>query len=151
MSDRTTQIIVENTSKGTDYFTAISKMSWYIAIVNNNSEKVYAEKLQKLGYESYVPTQREERHWRNGKINTIDRVIPPSVVFVQVTESERLRSVAKLPYIKRFMVDISRAKDQYGKHPVAIIPNNQVEQLRLMPEHADYPVTLEYIPFGRQN
>lgn len=125
----------------------VPKQNWYVAIVNNNSEKVYAEKLQKLGYESYLPTQREERHWSNGKINTIDKVILPSVVFVRVTESERLKSVVKLPYIKKFMVDISRVKDQFGKHPIAIIPNNQVEQLRLMLEHAESPVTIESIPF----
>lgn len=125
----------------------VEKRNWYVAIVNNNSEKIYAEELQKLGYESYIPTQKEERHWRNGNVNTIDKVILPSVIFVRVTESERLNEVAKLPYIKRFMVDISRNKDQYQKHPIAIIPNNQLEQLRLMLEHAESTVTIESFPF----
>lgn len=125
----------------------VEKRNWYVAIVNNNSEKIYAEKLQKLGYESYVPTQKEERKWRNGNLNTIDKVILPSVIFIRVTESERLKEIANLPYIKRFMVDNSRAKNQFGKHPIAIIPNNQIEQLRLMLEHAESPVTIESVPF----
>lgn len=125
----------------------VKSRNWYIAIVNNNSDKILVEKLQKLGYESYVPTQKEERQWQNGKINTIDKTTFPFIVFVQTTESERLKEVAKLPYIKRFMVDNSSVKNQFGKPPVAIIPTNQIEQLRLMLEHAESRVTIESVPF----
>src|SRR5574344_1023395 len=57
------------------------------------------------------------------------------------------KEIAVLPYIKKFMVDISREKNKFGKHPVAIVPDNQIEHLRLMLEHAESPVTIESIPF----
>ena len=31
---------------------------WYVAIVSNNTEKVCAEKIAALGYDTYVPTQK---------------------------------------------------------------------------------------------
>ena len=45
----------------------VEKANWYVAIVNNRSEKVSAEKLSKEGYEAYVASQEEYRLWRNGK------------------------------------------------------------------------------------
>ena len=45
------------------------------------------------------------------------------------------------------MVDISRKENKFGKHPVAVVPNNQIEHLRLMLKHAESPVTIDSISF----
>ena len=40
---------------------SIEKKEWFVAIVNNRSEKKYAQVLQNEGYEVFVPIQSEER------------------------------------------------------------------------------------------
>ena len=57
----------------------VEETHWYVAIVNNNSERSVAERLKDRGmegaYESYVPIQREKRVWKNGRKKEIDRVL----------------------------------------------------------------------------
>lgn len=124
----------------------VSERHWFVAIVNNNSEKAYGEKLNKLGYESYVPIQRETHHWRNGKVKTIDRVVLPAIVFVRATELERRKEVVTLPFIKRFMLDKALKVNEHYSAPIAIIPDNQIEQLRFMLENSATPVSIEAMP-----
>ena len=123
----------------------MSKKYWFVAIVNNNSEKAYGEKLKKLGYESYVPIQSEIHHWRNGKVKTINRVVLPSIVFVCSTEAER-KEIVKLPFIKRFMSNQARKEDRFHRHPVAVVPDCQIEQLRFMLENSESAVSIETLP-----
>lgn len=54
---------------------------WYVAIVSNNTEKVCAEKIAALGYDTYVPTQKELRRWKNGrrKSSTVLLFLQPSL------------------------------------------------------------------------
>lgn len=70
---------------GVDDAVGVEKANWYVAIVNNRSEKVTAEKLSNEGYEAYVASQEEYRLWRNGKKKKIDRVVIPSMVFLHCT------------------------------------------------------------------
>lgn len=76
----------------------VSKKHWFVAIVSNNTEKYYGEKLEKMGYESYVPIQKEMHHWRNGKVKTIDRIIIPMVIFVHVTEIEKKKGSGHIAF-----------------------------------------------------
>lgn len=124
----------------------VSKQHWFVAIVNNNLEKACGEKLNKLGYESYVPIQRETHHWRNGKVKTIYRVVLPAIVLVRATELERRKEVVTLPSIKRFMLDKALKGNEHYSAPIAIIPNNQIEQLRFMLENSATPVSIEAMP-----
>ena len=128
---------------------------WYIAIVNNNTEKVCGERLRKLFDEyarkegrrlqAYVPIQREMRVWRNGRRSEIDRVILPTYVFVYCTELERRKEIAYIPYIKRFFINPAGAPVN-GHRPVAVIPDRQMADLRRMVEEADAPVSFEARP-----
>lgn len=45
-----------------------------------------AEKIAALGYDTYVPTQKELRRWKNGRRKIIDRIVIPAAVFVRCTE-----------------------------------------------------------------
>lgn len=122
----------------------LQNRSWYIAIVNNNTEKKCAKYLEKLGYECYVPTQQETRLWRTGVRNVVERVVIPARVFVLATEKERLGHIAKLSYVKSFALDHCK-RNSYGKHPAAIVPENQLQRLKFILGNADTPVEFEEV------
>jgi transcription antitermination factor NusG len=120
----------------------VGKSVWYVALVNNNTEKMTGERLSALGYENYVATQLEIRVWRNGKRAKVDRVVIPSTVFVKCTEKER-RQIVALPYINRFMTNKAAVTDEQPyRKPLAIIPNRQIETLRFMLGNSDTPVNI---------
>lgn len=58
-------------------------LKWYVAVVSNNTEKVCAERIAALGYDTYVPTQKELRRWKNGRRKIIDRIVIHAAVFVR--------------------------------------------------------------------
>lgn len=120
----------------------VQKKYWFVAIVNNNTEKQCANKMEGKGYECYVPTQSETRMWRNGVRKVIDRIILPCMVLVHATETER-KEIVMLPYVSRFMTNCANSKDVFGKHPVATIPEGQIATLKFMLGHAEMPVEFE--------
>lgn len=119
---------------------------WYVAIVSNNTEKSCGDKLEKAGYEVYVPTQREMRRWKNGRRKLIDRVVIPSVVFIRCTEHERKKEIVGLPYIKRFMTDRARQALTPAGTCIAVVPDAQIEKLRFILYNSDTPVSIESAP-----
>ncbi|MDE7410017.1 MAG: UpxY family transcription antiterminator, partial [Muribaculaceae bacterium] len=82
----------------------VESRKWFVAIVNHNTEKAVQERLDGLGYETYVAKQTVVRIWKNGRKAKVDKVIIPSLVFVKCTQKER-HEIVSLPYIKRFMTD----------------------------------------------
>lgn len=130
---------------------------WYIAIVNNNSEKLCCEKLQERiaaqpegekDYEVYVAAQKEMRTWRNGRRKLVERIIFPTLVFIRCTDLVRRKDIVYLPYIKRFMVNIAGAPEN-GHRPVAVIPDDQIRSLMRMVSDADSAITIESRPLRR--
>lgn len=119
----------------------VPNRKWYVAIVGNNTEKVCAEKLKKAGYTYYLPTQEEVKIWKNGKKAKTDKVLIPAKIFVHCTEKER-KEIVSLPFIKKFMTNVMRRKDEFGKNPLAIIPNHQIETLKFILGHSDTPVNI---------
>ena len=104
---------------------------WYVAVVGHNTEKASRDRLLQLGYESYVASQEEIHRWGNGRKKKIERVVISTLLFVRVTEKQR-REVVNLPFIKYFLTDKARSVDEFGRHPLAVIPDNQMQQLRFM-------------------
>lgn len=102
--------------------------NWYVAVVNNNSEKKVAQALNQLGYEVYVPTQMEERVVR-GKLRSVEKVLLPAMVFVHCTDAVRLE-IVNIPFVKRFRVDIAK-KNVQGGHSLMVIPDCQMVSFRL--------------------
>lgn len=119
---------------------------WYVAIVSNNTEKVCAEKIAALGYDTYVPTQKELRRWKNGRRKIIDRIVIPAAIFVRCTEADRRHHIVNLPFIKRFMVNRAAAANEFGWHPVAIVPDREIQKLRFILYNSDAAVTIEPLP-----
>lgn len=113
---------------------------WYVAIVATNSEKSCRDRLVALGYEAWVASQQEERVWRNGRRSTVESVVIPLMVFIHATEQER-RDIVNLPFIKYFLTDKAGRANDFGVHPVAVIPQREMEKLQFMLYQNDQPVT----------
>lgn len=111
---------------------------WYVALVGHNAERTCAERVGARGLDTYVPTQRENRVWRDGRRATVDRVVIPGTVFIRCSEAER-REIVAMPCIRRFLTDRASGGNAYGRR-VAIIPDRQIERLRFMLGHSDVPV-----------
>lgn len=127
---------------------------WYVAIVNNKSEKACLEKLQQHlksrsageeTYEAYVAIQQEMSVRRDGKRRKVDRIVFPALLFIRCTERLRRKEIVYLPYIKRFMVNIAGER-QDTRRPVAIIPDDQMHKLMRMVNDAEEQVTIESRP-----
>lgn len=130
---------------------------WYIAVVNNNSEKLCCERLlariasqpdSEKDYEVYVAAQKEMRTWRNGRRKLVERIIFPTLVFIRCTDLMRRKEIVFLPYIKRFMVNIAGSPEN-GHRPVAIIPDQQMRSLMRMVSDAESDVTIDPRPLRR--
>lgn len=118
---------------------------WFVAFVGTNREKACRDQLVKLGHEAWVASQQEERQWRNGRRTKVERVVIPLMVFVHVTEQERLE-IVKYPFIKYFLTDKSAKTNSFGVHPVAVIHDGEMEKLRFMLYQSDRPVTFASHP-----
>ncbi len=117
----------------------VSKKKWYVAIVKNNTEKKSALILGNIGYEVFVPTQKEERIDKNGNVRSIDKVLLPSRLLIRCTETERMM-IVQMSFITRFMMD-SMLNDK-GKHILAVIPDKQVEEFKKVVKESEEPIDI---------
>lgn len=126
----------------------VEKRYWFVAIVNNHSERKTAEYLQKPwaggAYECYVPTQKKTRVWKNGRKNIVDEILLPAMIFVRCTK-EKQKEAKQKRYVFNFLKD-SASKDK-GYYDAAIIPDYQVERFRNLLENSDKPVSVENAHF----
>jgi len=135
------------TSKEDADAVGVVSKEWFVAFVNNNTEKECKKWLDRLGYKSYVPTQAEMRVMHNGKKKLVDRIVFKSIIFINCTEEERKGKVVNLPFIKRFMTNRAGSKDKFGRNPIAIIPDAQIKMLQFVLENAESEVTICSVPF----
>lgn len=127
---------------GVDDAVGVSGAKWFVAIVNNRSEKAYGERLSKTGIENYVPTQTIFKVWKNGKKAKVERVVIPSIIFIHCTEEQR-REIVKLPYIFRFMTNKAGTSSATSLNkPLAVISDKEINTLKFMLGQSDIPVTI---------
>lgn len=117
----------------------VSRCFWFIAIVNNRSEKSVAEKLSKMGVENYLPTQQELHIWKSGKKVKIDKILIPAKIFIHCTEHQR-RELVQLPFIKRFMTNIAGISGALSNKPLAVVTEDEMFKLKFMLGAADNQV-----------
>ena len=81
------------------------KKHWYVAVVNNRSEKACQDRLRKRlknetdsekAYEVYVPIQQEMSIRHDGKRKKVDRIVFPALVFIRCTDSVRRKEIVCL-------------------------------------------------------
>lgn len=149
MSENANMTSKNATTMGVGDAVGVQSPKWYVAFVGHNTEKACRDRLQQMGYESYVATQEEIHEWKNGRKKKIERVVISTLLFVRVTEKQR-RELVNLPFIKYFLTDKARSVNDYGRHPLAVIPDSQMQQLRFMLFHADQPVSFvaEHLRLG---
>lgn len=123
--------------------------NWYIAIVTNRSEKKVATALQSLGYEVYLPIKEETRMWSQGRKRKVESVVIPAKLFIHTSELGRLQVLNEHVGVLRYMVNISGTPNQYGKRPIAIVPDHQIEQLKRLLENATHSVEFSEYNFVR--
>lgn len=132
-------------AKCADDAVGMDSLHWFIAIVGNNAERKYAKKLAELGYETFVPVQQVAKLSKAGKRHTIEKVLLHSIVFVRANEQDRIKKLAYMPYINRFMVDPARRHSAIS--PVAVIPDEQMSAFRFMTDNAESPVSVSSYEF----
>ena len=150
MSDTSENSQNGSTALGVDDAVGVSDAAenrfWFVAVVNRNSEKLIREKLLLKGYDAYVAAQMEDHVWANGRKKRIEHVLIPARIFVRLTEEER-REVVHLPYINYFLTDKARSANEFGTHPLAVIPDREMQMLRFMLCNAESPVDIVSMPF----
>lgn len=107
---------------------------WIAALVQMNCEKKSADKLSKLGISNYVPIQEEIHQWSDRK-KKIARVVIPTIVFVHVDDIE-MNLVRDLSFIFKLIT-------YPGQNQPAIIPDNQISQLRFMVDNSTEEVVIK--------
>ncbi len=106
---------------------------WIAVLVQMCTEKKVGEKLNRLNIENYIPTQREIHQWSDRK-KVIDRVVIPMVVFVNIDEKTE-KQLRTYSYIYKVLT-------YPGQRASAVIPPEQIEQLKFMLNYADSRVEL---------
>lgn len=119
------------------------QLKWFIAIVKHGDEKKCAGILSNLGYEVFLPAQRELRRYSSGRKKWVDRLVITSKVFVKATDKARLTHIVNLPVVSRFMTDPSRRPEPRANAPVAVIADKELEMFRRMLGQDELPVEIE--------
>ena len=111
---------------------------WIAVLVQVNCEKRTATRLNKAGYETYIPIQQEVHQWSDRK-KKVDRLIMPMVVFVRATvrEEEWLRDQS---YIYKLLA--LPGSDEDKKKFASPIPDYQIERLKFLLENAETEVPI---------
>lgn len=112
---------------------------WIAAYTRPRSEKKAAEDLRKAMIETYVPVQTIERQWsdRRKKINV---VVIPMVIFACIAKDD-IPTVRQDPRILRIL-------SYPGRREPAVIPEEQIRNLRLLLTKSDTPVEFTSHPFN---
>ena len=121
------------TVHGTDDREAHPKR-WIAALVQIRSEKAVASRLSKLQIETYVPSQWEIHQWSDRK-KKVERIVIPMIIFIHTDEMTE-RRIRTYTYINKIL-------SYPGQYTAAVIPDEQIEQLKYMLHHADSPVELQ--------
>lgn len=111
---------------------------WIAVLVQANCEKRSASQLNKLHYETFIPTQQEVHQWSDRR-KKIDRLVMPMIVFVRATvrEEEWLRNQS---FIYKLLA-LPGSKEDKRKFATPI-PDVQIERLKFLLANAETEVTI---------
>lgn len=114
--------------------------NWYVAYVKPNHERKDALMIGKLGYETYVAIQKVWRQWSDRR-KLIDKVVITQIVFIKcdMKEAEKLE---RLSFILHFL-------RKPGTRLKATIPDDQIDNLKIVLDNADESVTFSADQFSK--
>ncbi|WP_175628997.1 UpxY family transcription antiterminator [Bacteroides acidifaciens] len=113
---------------------------WYVALVRMHHEKKVAERLSKMGIDTFVPVQQEVHQWSDRR-KVVDTVLLPMMVFVHANLKERME-VLSFSTVSRYMV-------MRGESTPAVIPDEQMARFRFMLDYSDEAVCMNNSPLAR--
>ncbi len=99
--------------------------SWYAVYTTSRAEKKVKQRLDEIGIQNYLPLRTEIRLWSDRK-KKVTLPLITGYIFVNITHDDFLR-VLNVPGVVTFL------KEKAVPVP---IPDNQIQRLRLMVEHA---------------
>ena len=120
---------------GTDDREACPKF-WIALYTRPRSEKKVRAYLDSIGVENYLPVQKQLRQWSDRK-KMVEVVVIPMIIFVR-TESQNLSNLLRNTLIIKPLNLMGG-----GSSKPAVIPDNQIEQLKFILGQSDYPVTFD--------
>ncbi|WP_302614661.1 UpxY family transcription antiterminator [uncultured Alistipes sp.] len=112
---------------------------WYVALVRMHHEKKVAERLSRMGIDTFVPVQEEIHQWSDRR-KKVEAVLLPMMVFVHATPRERME-VLTLSAVSRYMV-------MRGESTPAVIPDEQMARFRFMLDYSDEAVCMNSSPLA---
>jgi len=113
--------------------------NWYVLYTRPNTEKRVGLDLQKIGFESYVPLQKELRHWKDRK-RWVEIPVFRSYVFIKSDNKERNRAF-KVNGIFRYV--------SFNGQP-AKLKEEEIEKIRLLcKSESRIPIDFNYLEFGQ--
>ncbi len=112
---------------------------WYVALVRMHHEKKVAERLSRMGIDTFVPVQEEIHQWSDRR-KKVEAVLLPMMVFVHATPRERME-VLTLSAVSRYMV-------MRGESTPAVIPDEQMARFRFMLDYSDETVCMNSSPLA---
>ncbi len=107
---------------------------WIAALVQMNCERKVEVKLNKLGFETYLPMQKVERQWSDRK-KIIERIVIPMVVFIRVASKEDA-TIRTYSFIHKLLTLPGT------KGISSPIPDEQIEKLRYLLANAESEVVI---------
>ena len=120
---------------------------WFAAFVNPRAEKAVRDALLQMNYEAYVASRNEIHVWARGQRKVVERVLITCIVFVRVTEQERLQIVG-LPFIRSFLTNSASGTNKLGRRPGAVIPDAEMSLLQAMLSQTDSEVAFATSDFA---
>ena len=113
---------------------------WYVALVRMHHEKKVAERLFKMGIDTFVPVQQEVHQWSDRR-KAVNTVLLPMMVFVHADPKER-KEVLSFSTVSRYMV-------MRGESTPAVIPDEQMARFRFMLDYSDEAICMNSSPLAR--
>lgn len=119
---------------------AVEKAKWYIAECKETRERILRTMLQKAGYEAYVASQVEIHTYKSRNRRKVEKILLPRRVFIR-TEIDKLMVLMQgYPSLHRFLLNKAASHNEYGNHPFAFVPEDQMRQLQYVLGQAENPV-----------
>ena len=113
---------------------------WYVAQVRMHHEKKVAERLGKIGIETFIPVQQEIHQWSDRR-KKVEAVLLPMMVFVHADPKERME-VLSFSTVSRYMV-------MRGESTPAVIPDEQMARFRFMLDYSEDIICMNSTPLAR--
>jgi transcription antitermination factor NusG len=115
--------------------------NWYVVYVRSRAEKKAEAELQQKNIETYLPVQRKLRQWSDRK-KWVEMPLISGYLFVHITRKE-YHLVLQSNYVVSYVRFEGAA---------AIIPDNQIENLKLMlkQDNLDIEITQETFELGQR-